>query len=351
MRADPMTTSQDCMTAAQNPMARDETALPGASRVLVTGCAGFIGSHLSERLVGAGCEVLGVDCFTGYYDREVKEANLDALTRAPGFTFAPIDLSEDDIDGLLAGVSHVAHLAGQPGVRMSFGGGFPEYLRHNVLATQRLLEEAVANPVERFVYASSSSVYGDAPAYPTHEASERRPVSPYGMTKLATEELAAVYHRTFDVPVIGLRYFTVYGPRQRPDMAFTRFLRRAVKGLPLPLNGTGRQVRDFTYVDDIIDGTIAAARRGRAGGVYNLGGGEPVELRQALSMITELLGHDIVIDHRSSALGDAKRTGCDSRLARAELGFIPRVSLRQGLASHLAWVVDAMTPSRVEVAS
>jgi UDP-glucuronate 4-epimerase len=341
----------DRPTDAQGPATDEPAPLSRAARVLVTGCAGFIGSHLSERLVDGGCEVLGVDCFTDYYDRNAKEANLDALACAPGFTFSPVDLSEDDVDGLLDGISHVIHLAGQPGVRRSFGGGFPDYLRHNVLATQRLLEEAVANPVERFVYASSSSVYGDAPAYPTRETTERRPVSPYGMTKLATEELAAVYHRNFGVPVVGLRYFTVYGPRQRPDMAFTRFLRRAVGGLPLPLLGSGRQVRDFTYVDDILDGTIAAADRGRAGGVYNLGGGEPVELRQALKLISELLGHDIVVDQGARGIGDVQRTGCDGRLARAELGFTPSVSLRQGLASHLAWVLDAMTPRGIGVHS
>jgi UDP-glucuronate 4-epimerase len=320
-------------------------------RVLVTGCAGFIGSHLSERLVQDGCDVLGVDCFTDYYNREAKEQNLDGLLGTPGFSFAPIDLSYDEIDGLLDGITHVIHLAGQPGVRLSWGGGFSAYMRHNVLATQCLLEESVRSPVERFVYASSSSVYGDAPAYPTRETSARRPVSPYGMTKLATEELAAVYHRNFGVPAVGLRYFTVYGPRQRPDMAFTRFLRRAVMGLPLPLIGTGRQVRDFTYVQDIVDGTIAAARLGRAGGVYNLGGGEPVELRQAIRLISELLGHEIVIAERAQALGDVARTGCDGRLALEELGFSPHVGLRQGLTSHLEWVLSLVRPPRMVVHS
>ena len=339
----------DRLTVSQH-VASDHLVDP-ASRVLVTGCAGFIGSHVSERLVAGGCEVLGVDCFTDYYDRDVKEENLDGLMSTPGFGFSTVDLSEDDISGLLDDVTHVIHLAGQPGVRLSFGGGFPAYLRHNVLATQRLLEEAVANPVDRFVYASSSSVYGDAPSYPTHEASVKRPVSPYGMTKLATEELAAVYHRNFGVPVVGLRYFTVYGPRQRPDMAFTKFLRRAVGGLPLPLFGSGRQVRDFTYVDDIVDGTVAAAERGRPGGVYNLGGGEPVELRRALELISELLGHEIVVDSGTHGLGDVRRTGCDGQLARAELDFRPRVGLRQGLASHLAWVINAAAPARVGVAS
>src|SRR3954452_3485550 len=206
-------------------------------RVLITGCAGFIGSHLSERLLADGTEVVGVDCFTDYYDRELKERNLQHVLGHHGFTFHNVDLSEDELDGMLDGVWTVIHLAGQPGVRLSFGDGFASYVRHNVLATQRLLEEAVRNPVERFAYASSSSVYGDAPAYPTRETSDRNPVSPYGMTKVATEEVAAVYHRNFDVPVVGLRFFTVYGPRQLPDMAFTRFLQRAVADEPLPLFG------------------------------------------------------------------------------------------------------------------
>jgi|SRR5215217_1473499 len=310
-----------------------------SGRVLVTGAAGFIGSHLSEQLVAAGCEVVGLDCFTDYYERPLKRANLERLLEMPEFTFLEFDLSQDDLSGVLEGVSHVIHLAGQPGVRLSFGDGFASYVRHNVLATQRLLEEAVKHPVERFAYASSSSVYGDAPEYPTREGSERRPVSPYGMTKVATEEVAAVYLRNFGVPVVGLRFFTVYGPRQRPDMAFTRFLQRAVTHQALPIIGTGRQVRDFTYVDDIVAGTILAADRGRAGGVYNLGGGEPVELREALDMISSLVGWPVRLEHRPGGIGEAKRTGCDGTLARTELGFEPRVRLRDGLAAQMAWVL------------
>jgi UDP-glucuronate 4-epimerase len=324
-------------------LARSEHDLTATwhGRVLVTGCAGFIGSHLCERLARAGCEVVGVDCFTDYYDRETKEQNLTRLLDEPNFTFRPLDISEDDITGVLDGVSHVIHLAGQPGVRLSFGTGFATYVRHNVVATQRLLEEAVRSPVARFAYASSSSVYGDAPSYPTDEHTPRRPVSPYGMTKLATEELAAVYHRNFDVPVIGLRFFTVYGPRQRPDMAFTRFLSRAVVGDSLPILGTGRQVRDFTYVDDIVEGTIAATERGRFGGAYNLGGGQPVELREALDVISDLVGRKVRLEHRPAGVGEAQRTGCDGTLAREELGFTPVMPLRDGLAAHLEWVLSS----------
>jgi UDP-glucuronate 4-epimerase len=324
----------------------DDYAIPNhpcdqwTGRVLVTGVAGFIGSHLSEHLVAAGCDVLGVDCLTDYYDPVIKTANLTRLMDEPTFEFRTTDLAEDDLSGLLDGVSHVIHLAGQPGVRLSFGEGFGVYVRQNVLATQRLLEEAVLAGVTRFAYASSSSVYGDAPSYPTHEGSPLAPVSPYGMTKLATEELAKVYHRNFDVPVVGLRYFTVYGPRQRPDMAFTRFLSRAVAGDPLPIYGTGRQVRDFTYVDDIVNGTILAADRGGPGCAYNLGGGHPVELREALDLISELLGHPIALNWEPSGTGEATRTGCDGDLAREELGFEPKTQLRDGLAAQLEWVLS-----------
>lgn len=312
--------------------------MPG--RVLVTGCAGFIGSHLCERLLDAGQEVLGVDCFTDYYERETKESNLTAFLHEPDFDFRPVDLSEGDLEGLLDGVSTVFHLAGQPGVRLSFGESFKTYLRHNLLATQRLLEEAVRSPVESFVYASSSSVYGDAPVFPCDELAERRPVSPYGMTKLATEELAGVYHRDFGVPTVGLRYFTVFGPRQRPDMAFARFLRLALAGKPLPIYGNGSQIRDFTYVSDIVDGTIAAALHGTPGSVYNLGGRNPVLLRDAVSLIGELVGRPLELDRRPGMLGDALRTGCDGRRAQLELGFEPTTPLVVGLAAQLDSILN-----------
>jgi nucleoside-diphosphate-sugar epimerase len=310
----------------------------GQGRVLVTGCAGFIGSHLAERLVQMGCEVVGVDCFTDYYARESKERNLARLRESRRFSFAPVDLSEDDLPGLLEEVTAVFHLAGQPGVRLSFGESFATYLRHNLLATQRLLEAVIGSEVQTFTYASSSSVYGDAPHYPTRESSERRPVSPYGLTKLAAEELAGVYHRDFGVAAVGVRYFTVYGPRQRPDMAFSRFLRSALDGEPLLVLGSGRQVRDFTYVEDIVSGTIAAARRGRPGGVYNLGAEDPVELCQVFDLIAELVERPVVLDRRPALVGDAPRTGSDGALARRELGFEPRWGLRDGLASQLRWL-------------
>jgi nucleoside-diphosphate-sugar epimerase len=312
---------------------------PDGARVLVTGCAGFLGSHLSERLVEDGHTVLGVDCFTAYYSREAKERNIERLRDEPRFGLVELDLARDALDGLLEGVDVVFHLAAQAGVRGSFGASFAGYVHNNVLATQRLLEVAAGALPRAFVYASSSSVYGNAASYPTTELTPRAPVSPYGMTKVATEELAGVYLRCFGVPVVGLRYFTAYGPRQRPDMAFSKFLRCALSGRALTINGDGRQVRDFTFVDDVVTGTLAAAELGRPGSVYNIGGGKPVGLLEAISLIAELFGREIELERRPAPLGDARRTGCDGSLARRELGFMPLVGLFEGLSAQLEWTL------------
>jgi nucleoside-diphosphate-sugar epimerase len=321
---------------------------PRMDRVLVTGCAGFLGSHLSERLIDDGVEVVGVDCFTDFYPRSIKERNLSRLLDEASFTLVERDLSEDRLDGLLEDVSGVFHLAAQPGVRGSFGSTFSDYARHNIQATQALLEEASRRPVDWFVYASSSSVYGDTPTFPTREGSELRPVSPYGMTKLATEQIASVYHRTEGVPVVGLRYFTAYGPRQRPDMALSRFLRKAISKEPLPILGDGRQIRDFTFVSDIVEGTIAAAR-GEAGSVYNIGGGHAIELMRLVEILEELLERPLEIERRGPQRGDARQTCSDGSKAASELGFTPVCDLAEGMARQLEWTlaldrVDVRTP-------
>lgn len=308
-------------------------------RALVTGCAGFLGSHLSERLITDGYEVVGVDCFTDYYDREIKESNVARLRDEPSFELREMDLSSDPVEGLLEGVDEVYHLAAQAGVRGSFGDSFELYVRNNVQATQRLLEQAARNPVESFVYASSSSVYGNAAVSPTPEDAPRAPISPYGMTKVATEDIAGVYHRNHGVPTVGLRYFTAYGPRQRPDMAFNRFIRSALAGKPIAILGDGLQVRDFTYVDDVIEGTRAASAHGKAGSVYNVGGGEPVTLLSAIQMIEQLLERRIQVEHRPPARGDVRRTGADSNRARTELGVTPSVALAEGLAAEVEWML------------
>ncbi len=330
------------MSGTDQPQAEPSRILLG--RVLVTGCAGFLGSHLSERLVASGDEVLGVDCFTDYYPREQKDANLERLRDRHGFTLRELDLGSGPLDDLVEGIDTVFHLAAQPGVRGSFGMSFERYVHDNILATQRLLEASAQVGVRTFVYASSSSVYGDSLSYPTAEETERAPISPYGLTKLAGEELARVYGRLEGMRTVGLRYFTAYGPRQRPDMAFAKFLRAALARVPVRVLGDGLQVRDFTFVDDVVEGTIAAARRGAPGAVYNVGGGTQVRLLDALMKMEELLGMSIEVDHLPNARGDVRRTCSDPRRAARDLGFTPRVSLEEGLARQVEWALDRSRP-------
>ena len=312
-------------------VATKKRAPDAQARVLVTGCAGFIGSHLTQRLLELGTSVVGVDSFTNYYARESKKENMAPFRDHPGFEHLRIDLSRDPLDGLLNGIESVYHLAAQPGVRGSFGAGFRRYVRHNIEATQRLLEEAVDRPLRSFVYASSSSVYGDDPPFPTVEGAPLHPVSPYGMTKAAAEELAGVYFRTRGIPTIGLRYFTVYGPGQRPDMAFARFIWQAMAGHPVTIFGDGRQERDFTYVDDAIEATVAAAVRGSPGAVYNVGGGRPIVLTDVIDLLGELFGGKLETLKLPPIPGDVRRTGADSTLARKQLGFESSITFEDGL--------------------
>jgi UDP-glucuronate 4-epimerase len=310
-------------------------ALAPHGPVVVTGCAGFLGSHLSERLLDEGRDVVGVDCFTPYYARAAKERNLARLRDEPAFSLVELDLAHDRLAGLLDGVDTVFHLAAQPGVRGSFGDGFDAYVANNVLATQRLLEEAARTAVGAFVYASSSSVYGDAPLHPTTERSPRRPVSPYGMTKLAVEELTAVYLRCYGVPVVGLRYFTAYGPRQRPDMAFSRFLDCALAGRKLPVNGDGRQVRDFTFVADVVEATISALDA--PGGVYNVGGGEEASVRDAIALLEDVSGRRLDVTYGPPATGDMQRTKADTSRFERATGWRATTPLRSGVEAHWSW--------------
>jgi nucleoside-diphosphate-sugar epimerase len=324
----------------------DERGEGARERVLVTGCAGFIGSHLSERLVDEGHEVVGVDCFTDYYERRIKWRNLSALLEEPAFTLHELDLSRDPLEGVVDGVQVVYHLAAQAGVRGSFGESFGIYARNNIRATQRLLDAVGDRSLRCFVYASSSSVYGHM-SEPTSEAVEPRPVSPYGMTKVATETLAGVYGRTCGVRTVGLRYFTAYGPRQRPDMAFSRFIERALDDRPLTVLGDGSQVRDFTFIADIVDGTIAAGERGVPGSVYNIGGGAPVRLSEVFTLLGELLERPLKLEYRDGIPGEARGTLSDCRRAVRELAYAPRVSLAQGLAAQLDWT-QRLAPSDSE---
>jgi nucleoside-diphosphate-sugar epimerase len=308
-------------------------------RVLVTGAAGFVGSHLAEALLADGHQVLGVDCLTPYYAPDLKRANIAQVQTWPGFTFAQADLRGADLASLLDGVDVVFHLAGQPGVRLSWSSGFALYTEHNVLATQRLLEAAKTARLARFVYASSSSVYGNAPAYPTRETDLPRPHSPYGVTKLAGEHLCGLYAANHGVPTVALRYFTVYGPRQRPDMAFARFLNAALEGRPVPVFGTGEQVRDFTYVADVAAANLAAATAPlEPGTVLNIAGGSSVSVNALLALLGELLGTEVRTDHLPVQPGDVAVTGGSIDAARDLLGWAPRIDLRTGLAAQVAYL-------------
>ncbi len=305
---------------------------------LVTGAAGFIGSHLSEALLDAGATVTGLDCFTDYYPRAIKESNLAGLRGRSHFTFLEGALQTTALPALVEGKTHVFHLAGQPGVRKSWGRDFDVYTRDNVEATQRLLEALVGTSIERFVYASSSSVYGDHVPLPVREDAYLQPLSPYGVSKLAAEHLANLYWANYGVPAVSLRYFTVYGPRQRPDMAFHRFLMAVNQGQPIPVYGDGEQTREFTFVGDIVQATLAAGRQGPAGGVYNVGGGSRVTLNHALELIGRTAGRPVIIQRQPDQKGDMRHTYADTSRARQDLGFIPRVTLEEGLKAQHRWL-------------
>jgi len=307
-------------------------------RALVTGAAGFIASHLTSALLDRGAEVIGLDCFTDYYPRRVKEENLDVNRHRPGFTFLEARLQEADLPSVLDGVSHVFHLAAQAGVRKSWGQDFRIYTDNNVDASQGLLEACVGRPLHRFVYASSSSLYGDSVAIPMREDALPQPVSPYGVTKLAAEQLCYLYSVNHGVPATSVRYFTVYGPRQRPDMAFHKFFRASLEGKPVVLYGDGEQTRDFTYVTDAVAGTMAAGDTGVPGRAYNIGGGSRVTVNQVLAIVERLVGRPLEIRREPAQKGDMRDTFADTRLAHADLGFAPRVPLAAGIEAEYQWL-------------
>ncbi len=309
-------------------------------KAVVTGAAGFIGSHLSERLLADGHDVVGIDCFTDYYRRARKEQNLEVARSHRNFSFEELDLVDADLTAALEGADVVYHLAGQPGVRPSWGHEFDRYVRDNIIATQRLLEHLKESSLKRLVFAGSSSVYGDAEAFPTRESALPRPVSPYGVTKLAAEHLANLYTRNFGIPAVSVRYFTVYGPRQRPDMAFARFMRALADGEPIEVYGDGEQTREFTYVSDAVEGTIKAASSDVVGMVFNLGGGSRVTLNKVLSTLEEISKVEVRRQQLPSAPGDPRHTGASINLARERLGWEPRVSLRDGLTKQWGWYQD-----------
>jgi nucleoside-diphosphate-sugar epimerase len=312
-------------------------------KAFVTGCAGFIGSTLTERLLADGAEVTGIDCFTDYYPRPAKERNLSAARAHPRFRFVDAPIQDADLGALLADRTHIFHLAAQAGVRKSWGRDFQIYTTNNIEATQRLLEAATAMPaLERLVYSSSSSVYGDRVPMPMREDARPEPVSPYGVSKLAAEQLCYLYYANFGVPAVSLRYFTVYGPRQRPDMAFHKFLRATITGEPIAVFGDGDQTRDFTFIADAVNANVLAATRGVPGRVYNIGGGSRVSVNDVLTMIERVTGRRPRVNVDPVQKGDMRHTYADTSRAREDLGYVPAVGLEAGLAAEYQWLTGLL---------
>jgi UDP-glucose 4-epimerase len=307
-------------------------------RVLVTGVSGFIGSSLSEKLLDQGYQVIGVDSFFDYYPRKIKENNLYNLLNQPDFEFIESDILEIDWEKIISRVDGVFHQAALAGVRASWGQKFDQYVQNNILGTQRLLEACKDKTLKKIVYASSSSVYGDTDQLPIRESSATNPVSPYGVSKLAAEHLASLYYKGYGVPTVSLRYFTVYGPRQRPDMAFHKFITAVMNGDQIEVYGTGEQTRDFTYIDDAVEANIQAFKDGRVGEVYNIGGGSRIKLIDAINIIEEIVGNKANLIYTEPQRGDARHTFSDVTKAMTDFDYSPKTDVRSGLEKHYEWL-------------
>lgn len=307
-------------------------------KYLITGVAGFIGSSIADRLLNDGHEVIGIDCFTDYYDPAIKSNNIKNALDNKNFTLLKSDINQLPLNKILEDIEIIFHQSAQAGVRASWGDMFDSYVHHNILATQKILEACKAQPnIKKIVYASSSSVYGDAERYPTVETDLPKPRSPYGVTKLAGEHLMVLYAKQFNVPTVSLRYFTVFGPRQRPDMAFNRFIRAGLKNEPLTLYGSGEQIRDFTFISDIVEANIQASINGIPGAVYNIGGGTQASVNQVITFIESQIGK-IAINRHSAQPGDVFKTCACCELAKKEINFQPSFTLEQGLIKEIEWV-------------
>ncbi|WZL73234.1 NAD-dependent epimerase/dehydratase family protein [Clostridiaceae bacterium 35-E11] len=309
---------------------------------LVTGCAGFIGAHLCEQLIDRGWKVLGIDCFTDYYDKRIKEKNLMSLRGCSNFVFEEKNLMEAPLTVYLKDIDFVFHQAGQPGVRGSWGQEFDAYVNNNILATQHLLESAKNCPIKKFIYASSSSVYGNTNILPMKESQLPKPFSPYGVSKLAAEHLCRLYHDNHEVPVIALRYFTVYGPRQRPEMAISTFIKAMLEDRPIDIYGDGKQKRDFTYIDDIIQANILAAESSVKGEVLNIGSGAPIALFQVIEVLEKIIGKKACIHYKYKEKGDVQDTYADIGRAKEILGFYPSVQIQEGLFHQVKYMKNIL---------
>lgn len=309
-------------------------------KVLVTGVAGFIGSSLSEKLLDNGFQVIGVDSFFDYYPRNIKEKNLANSLNHSNFEFVESDILKIDWSNILNNVQGIFHQAAIAGVRASWGQKFDQYVHNNILGTQRLLEACKNKELKKIVYASSSSVYGDTEELPIKESSPTKPVSPYGVTKLSAEHLASLYYKGYGVPTLSLRYFTVYGPRQRPDMAFHKFISAVMKGDQIEIYGDGEQTRDFTFIDDIVHANIQAFNSEVNGEVYNIGGGSRIKLIDAIKLIEEIVGKEANLIYIEPQRGDARHTFSDVSKAQTDFGYSPKTDLKSGLEKHYEWLKE-----------
>lgn len=309
-----------------------------SQKALVTGCAGFIGSHLCEALIDRGFEVIGIDCFTKYYDRILKEKNLSSLLLCKDFTFVEEDLIETPLELYLKDVDYVFHQAGQPGVRGSWGQQFDKYVKNNINVTQRLLEAVKDSDIKKFVYASSSSVYGNIDVLPMKESQLPRPFSPYGVTKLAAEQLCNLYYENYGVPIVSLRYFTVYGPRQRPEMSMSTFIKAMLYNKKLSIYGDGNQRRDFTYIDDIVKANLLAMTPSVEGEVFNVGSNSPIKLMEIIKILEKIIGKKAKLEFMSRQDGDVRDTYADIRKIKETLGFETSMDIERGLANQVDYI-------------
>lgn len=307
-------------------------------KCLITGVAGFIGSSLADKLLELGNQVIGIDCLNDYYSPQIKKNNIEPLLDNKKFVFKTADILFTDLSEYLREIDIIYHLASQPGVRGSWGKNFSIYVENNIHATQILLEACIDLPIKKFIYASSSSVYGDVPILPVKEDAPLKPISPYGVTKLAGENLAFLYYKAYGIPVVSLRYFTVFGPKQRPDMAFSRFLKAALNDEPIQIFGAGNQTRDFTYIEDAVMGTMLAVEGGRPGQIYNIGGGKRISLNEVLNIIEKVIGKRLKIERIDAQKGDVQHTFADILKAQRDFNYRPKFPLSQGIEKQYVWI-------------